>query len=106
MTEERGELQDKIDCLVTQLRKIVSSTTGFSASEMMFGRDIITRLNVLADRSGIRHRIVGGIQINQFNVGRRVQARNYYEKDKWTTGKVLSRKGNVTYEVQMEHGQT
>lgn len=42
--------------------------------ELKFGRDIKTRLNVLADRSGIKHRIGGHPQRRQFNVDQRAES--------------------------------
>lgn len=60
----------------------------------MFERDIRTRLNVLADRSDIKHRILGSTQRRQFNAGQTVQARNYYGKNKWNTRKAFLKKGN------------
>lgn len=61
----------------------------------MFGRDIRTRFNVLVDRSGIKHRILGRTQRKQFNAGQTVQARNYYGKNKWNTRKAFIRKEMV-----------
>ncbi|XP_054283456.1 uncharacterized protein LOC129000518 [Macrosteles quadrilineatus] len=49
MSEDKGDLQHKIDLLVTQLRKAPNST-GLSAYVLMFGRDIRTKLNVMADK--------------------------------------------------------
>lgn len=83
MNEELGELQsiDGFSCLVSTTEKVLSSTTGVSAFELMFGRDKRILFYVLSDRSDMKHRIVGSIQRNQFDVGQRVQARNYYGKD-------------------------
>lgn len=106
MTEEQGEIQDKIDRLVTQLRKVPSSTTGLSAYKLMFGRDIRTKLNILADMNGIKRNTVRIVPKRRFEVGQRVKARDYYGKDKWKTGIVVSRKGDVMYVVNMEHGPT
>ncbi|XP_054276477.1 uncharacterized protein K02A2.6-like [Macrosteles quadrilineatus] len=104
MVGERGDIQTKIDALVTQLRKAPSSTTGMSAYKMMFGRDIRTKLNVMSDKterfSVKEQRKIG----RQFSVGQKVQARNYTSKEKWRLGEIISRVGNVMYRIKMDNG--
>ncbi|XP_054287784.1 uncharacterized protein K02A2.6-like [Macrosteles quadrilineatus] len=104
MVGERGDIQTKIDALVTQLRKAPSSTTGMSAYKMMFGRDIRTKLNVMSDKterfSVKEQRKIG----RQFSVGQKVQARNYASKEKWRLGEIISRVGNVMYRIKMDNG--
>ncbi|XP_054283452.1 uncharacterized protein K02A2.6-like [Macrosteles quadrilineatus] len=103
MVGERGDIQTKIDALVTQLRKAPSSTTGMSAYKMMFGRDIRTKLNVMSDKTEwfrVEQRKMG----RQFSVGQKVQARNYASKEKWRLGEIISRVGNVMYRIKMDNG--
>ncbi|XP_054281226.1 uncharacterized protein K02A2.6-like [Macrosteles quadrilineatus] len=103
MVGERGDIQTKIDALVTQLRKAPSSTTGMSAYKMMFGRDIRTKLNVMSDKTEwfrVEQRKIG----RQFSVGQKVQARNYASKEKWRLGEIISRVGNVMYRIKMDNG--
>ncbi|XP_054257058.1 uncharacterized protein K02A2.6-like [Macrosteles quadrilineatus] len=106
MSEDKGDLQHKIDLLVTQLRKAPNST-GLSAYVLMFGRDIRTKLNVMADKVEWNKKTMSEHKLKRnFQVGQRVLVRNYSSKVKWKEGKIISRTGNVMFKVKTDTGLT
>ena len=82
--------------------------TGRSPAELLFGRQLRTRLDLLRpslddtvrDRQQTQVEAAGGA-VRQFRVGDAVWARNYSGSSRWRSGRVVSQTGPVSYEVDV-----
>lgn len=109
LQDEKGSMDIKLQYFLMQLRKSLNST-GKCSYELMFGRNIRTRLDLMLPITKPTR-----LEVNSnyspkryFNVGDRVQALNYSKSEscgtEWSFGKVAAREGNVTYLLEMDNG--
>ena len=87
------------------------ASTGRTPAEMLFGRSIRTRLNLLVPTaedalrdSAERQRTAAGGRARAFGVGAEVWARCYGGPHKWIRGRVVTQTGPVSYEVDVGRG--
>lgn len=88
------------------------ASTGRTPAEMLFGRNIRTRLNLLIptaedalrDSAERQHMAAGG-RARSFDDGAEVWARCYSGPQKWVRGRVVTRTGPVSYEVDVGRGR-
>lgn len=87
-------------------RSTPHSVTGQPPSELLFGRRIRTRLDLVRPdlKSKITRRTEGVLQTKLFSIGDRVLARDYrnVHKPGWMQGVIVSKSSPVTYDVQVE----
>ena len=105
-----GEAERFVQTFKSGIRNYAHGTTGKSPAEMMFGRCIRTRLDLLhptaketepkktEPREGTKARL------REFQVGTCVWMRNYMGRPKWLPGFVTARTGPVSYRIDC-HGQ-
>ena len=84
------------------------AVTGRAPAEMMFGRNLRTRLNALVPSADAdlraaadRQRQGAGGRHREFALGATVWARNYSGSSKWMRGTVAARSGPVSYEIDV-----
>lgn len=102
MEEEPGDLDAKLDRLLIQYRKAPNSTTNQSPSELMFGRQIRTRLDLLKRNLTVEKNEQAPNEpvTREFEAGEKVQVRSYRNhREKWSFGTVFARIGLAQYEV-------
>lgn len=104
---EPGDLNSKLCRLLMTYRKTPNSSTGISPSELLFKREIRTRIDLvkrdlLEGRTKERQNAMN-LNFRNFHVGEKVQARFYDNKTcKWKFGIIWSRKGDLHYEVMID----
>lgn len=106
MQDERGDINLKLCRLLMQLRK-VPNDTGECSYTLMFGRNIRTRLDamMLSEQNHFDNSHESRMKVKRsFEVGSRVQARNYTSAGKWCFGNVIEREGLLHYKIKMDNG--
>ncbi|GJQ72499.1 hypothetical protein Trydic_g3570 [Trypoxylus dichotomus] len=91
--------------MLMQYRIMPLSSTNQSPSELMFGRHLRSRLNLLLPEEAKIEKVNEGKKIREFQVGERVHCRNYGQTVKWRFGKVLKRTGKLHYGVILDDGR-
>ena len=84
------------------------AVTGRTPAEMLYGRNLRTRLNLLVPSADVtlraarvdQHLAAGG-RVREFQLGAAVWARAYSGRQKWIRGKVVARPGPGSYEVDV-----
>ncbi|XP_043242512.1 uncharacterized protein K02A2.6-like [Amphibalanus amphitrite] len=86
------------------------AATGRTPAEMLFGRNLRTRMNLMVPSAETalqaardRQRETAGGRSREFAVGATVWARSYDGRQKWVRGTVVARPGPVSYEVDVGH---
>ena len=109
-----GTVQDRIARLLFHYRITPHTTTGLSPSEMLFGRKLRSRLDLLKPNL---QQNVQEKQLKQkkdrdrrcrprhLEEGESVFAKNYGSGEKWLPGTIVSKKGPVSFEVELSSGQ-
>lgn len=101
MANEEGSLQDKLNKFLMTYRKTPNSATGLSPAEMMFKRLYRTRIDLVKrDERENEDKNDNILIYKEFNRGDRVQIR-MYDSNKWKFGKIISRRGKLHYEVEV-----
>jgi len=102
MMDEIGSLNVKLCRFLIQNRKTVNSSTGRSPAELMLGRPIRTRLDLMRVHN-TREFCVPDKQSRFFNVGDKVQCRYYGNPTiKWKYGVVNKKLGDLHYEINID----
>ena len=108
----RAKSEDRkqaLDQFLLHYRTTSHGTTGKSPAEMMFGRRIRTRLDLLhpspkhTNFKSQREKDSRS-KLREFQVGNHVWMRNYLGKPRWLPGVVTARTGPVSYRIRC-HGQ-
>ncbi|XP_008481824.1 uncharacterized protein K02A2.6-like [Diaphorina citri] len=107
MHDEKGDVEYKLSQILIQLRK-VPNADGKSPYDLMFQREVRTDFHVMfrseqeeRENQGSRNRREPR---RKFDVGDRVQVRNYTREGKWKFGRVLRREGRLHYQVELDEG--
>lgn len=82
--------------------------TGKSPAELMFGRKLNSRLNLLFPRikENIENDEIKNMKITQFEVGESVAVREYLDKNiKWRFGKIIEKLGKLHYRIKLNDGK-
>ena len=84
------------------------AVTGRTPAELLYGRNLRTRLNLLIPSANDTlqaarqdQHIAAGGQVREFQLGASVWVRSYGTRQKWVRGKVVARPGPVSYEVDI-----
>ena len=105
-----GKVETNLQTILCKYRNMPHAVTGVAPAELMFGRKLRIRLNLL--KSSIKNCKPENhfgydtftVQKNFFQ-GERVTARNYHSKEKWLPGYVKERVGKIHYLIKMDNGQ-
>ena len=109
-----GTLNDKLSRLLFTYRITPHSTTGISPSELLMGRKLKSRFDLLKPNIAVR---VEQKQQEQerthdfhavsrtFQEGDTVYARDFRQGQSWLTGTIVKCSGPVSYEVKTDDGQ-
>ena len=106
-----GSWEHRLAWFLLTYRTTPHSTTGVSPSELMFGRQLRTRMDLLRPDLGghVRSRQEqqkkdhdAHVQLREFAVGARVFVRNFGRGPLWLPGVVKELMGPVSYTVELE----
>lgn len=108
MMGEKGTLNMKLSRFLIANRRAPHSTTGKPPAELMLGRNIKTRLDLIRPSDIDKTvRKEEEIKVRTFQPGDSVVFRVYNNKgQKWSRGIIKNRLGRVIYIIQMEDGST
>ena len=107
--EQSTNVDQALPQFLLRYRTTPHSTTGKIPAEMMFGRKIRTRLDLLHPTSDATRKAnfqtdsqTGSNQkkLRKFEVGTPVWMRNYLGKPKWMSGIVIAKTGPVSYKIR------
>ena len=112
--ESEGDLNLRLSKTLLNYLLAPQSTTGVSPSELLLGRRIRTRLDLLKPHTADRVERRQSQQKAQhdtrarprkFELGETVFVKNFGPGQKWLPGKVVEMTGPVSYRVEMEDGR-
>ncbi|XP_008486095.1 uncharacterized protein K02A2.6-like [Diaphorina citri] len=107
MHDEKGDVEYKLSQILIQLRK-VPNADGKSPYDLMFQREVRTDFHVMFRSEEENRENQEGRNRREprrkFDVGDRVQVRNYTREGKWKFGRVLRREGRLHYQVELDEG--
>ena len=107
-------LAEKIARFLFQYRITPQSTTGVSPAELLMGRRLRSRLDLIRPNSAALVEAKQQQQkeahdrtasIRTFSEGEAVYARNFSQGEKWIPGRILKRTGPLSFRIQLEQGQ-
>ena len=107
---EPGTLNQKLASFLLSYRTTPHTLTGAAPAELMFGRNLRTRLDVL--KPNLHNRVnkrtsasaITSKEPRELAVGDRVLVRDYRQaKESWIEGVVIQKLGPVTYKVQVDN---
>ena len=112
---KEGTILDKIACFLFSCRNIPHSTTGVSLAELMFGRQLHSRLDLL--RPSLESRVEHNQQRQkeghdqharerQFSVSDCVYVCNFGQGELWLPGIISEVTGPVSYTIELTDGRT
>lgn len=105
MADEPGDSHTNLCRFLLQNRKVINSSTGRSPAEMMFKRNIRTKIDLLkVSQAPEPNEVLKNLR--QFTPGDGVQIRDYRGHQKWKFGSVVSRIGVCHYLVSVNGGST
>ena len=110
-----GTVSDKASRLLFHYRITPHTITGLTPSEMLIGRTLHSTLDLL--KPDVRQRVIQKQSKQKLNhdkhcksqifpEGERVLAKNLGQGKKWLPGKIVSQKGPVTFEIELEDGRS
>ena len=115
MSEISKPVKEKLAKFLIANRNTPHSTTGVSPAQLLLGRPLRTRLDLVKPnlnrkmvnqqhQQSIRAANEKGRQCRQFEVGDRVMSRDYRGDLKWRWGLVVRKTGPLMYEVEVAPG--
>lgn len=113
--QSTGSIHDKIARTLFQYRITPHSTTGTTPAEMLMGRRLRSRLDLL--KPNLEQKVTEKQQQLKsfhdnhcrnctFSVGEKVFTRNHQKGKKWLSGRIVSETGPVSFKVMLEDGKT
>ena len=103
-------MQHKLDRFLLAYRTAPHATTEVSPAELLFGRNLRTRLDLLMPN--VKRKVDGKLlqdeskQLTVLSEGQKVWIRNYRPGPKWLSGTVLESQGPLLYKVETTNNQT
>jgi len=109
---EHGSVQTKLSKFLLKYRTALNSTTGESPAKLFMGRQLRTRLDLIVPdlKQDVINKQTDQVQSRKasampnFDIGESVLIRDYRGDDKWMTGVVKSKHGQMTYRVSTNKG--
>ena len=110
-----GTVSDRLARFLFQYRITPHTTTGVSPAEMLFGRRLRSRLDLL--KPSVHQRVEERQRQQQryrdqhsrtvtFTVGEKVFIKNFRPGRKWLPGHIHHQRGPVSFEIELEDGRT
>ena len=112
--QSTGTLNDKISRMLFQYRITPHSTTGMAPAEMLMGRRLRSRLDLL--KPSTEQRVANKQQQQRethdkhcrkctFSVGEKVFVKNHHRGNKWLPGSIVKETGPVSFQVKLKDGR-
>ena len=112
--QSSGSIHDKIARVLFQYRTTPHSTTGITPAELLLGRKLRSRLDLLKPNIGQKVAAKQQQQKNfhdthcrerTFSVGERVFIKNNAKGQKWIPGSITKQTGPVSFKVKLHNGK-
>lgn len=94
-----GDMQREITKILLAYRRAIHPATGKSPAMAMFGRQIQSRLDLMLPKPDKIEKLNAP---KHFTVGERVAVRDYLSNDKWQFGRILSKLGELHYDIKLD----
>ena len=109
-----GSISDQLSRMLLQYRITPHSTTGLSPAELLMGRKLHSRLDLLKPR--IDKRVLGkqerqktdhdkNVRDRFFSKEEKVFAKNHGKGDKWLYGEIVEKSGPLSFKVKLDDGR-
>ena len=102
ISNSEGALQT----ILMQYRKMPHASTGIAPAELMLGRPIKSRLDLMLPAISKRTNTIVEPAVPQFQAGDRVSCRNYNTSGKWKFGRIIKKIGKLHYSIKLDDGRT
>lgn len=103
MKHEGNSRELELAKMLLQYRKMPHSLTKQSPSQLMFGREIRSRLDLIKPNGDcIVKETIKDNNVRKFNLGIRVAVRDYVTKYKWMYGKIIEKLGTMHYLIRLD----
>ena len=104
MANEPGSLHEKLHAFLFKYR-ITPLSCGKSPSEIMFGYNIRTKLDLIRPQTRCKNNAAIPKCKKTYKVGSRVQSRNYFGTLMWKYGTITKQLGKLHFLVQLDDGR-
>lgn len=107
MNCNKSDIENKLQLILFQYRIMPHAETQSSPSQMLFGKQIRSRLDLLLPTNNdnrTQTTINDNKNVIQFNIGTRVECRNYVDSVKWLFGTIKKQIGKLHYLIQLDDG--
>ncbi|XP_071579209.1 uncharacterized protein [Temnothorax nylanderi] len=105
MSTSKELVQLNLQKFLLQYRRTPHTTTNKSPSELMFGRQIRSRLDFLKPLNLEKSDINSDKLVISLVVGQRVACRDYLSNQKWRFGRVKEKLGKLHYLIHLDDGR-
>jgi len=110
-----GTLSDRIARFLFQYRITPHTTTGLSPAEMLLGRNIRSRLDLL--KPNLEQKVAEKqrrqqfdhdkhFRVHQFSIGNKVFVTNQGRRETWLPGHIIESSGPMSFKVQLQDART
>ncbi|XP_017875587.1 uncharacterized protein K02A2.6-like [Ceratina calcarata] len=102
-----GDFENDLQDILLQYRITPHTVTGVSPAQLMFKRDIRSKLDLMKPclRKVKESSFNENKKIREFKLNQRVEARNYGGNELWLFGRVTERTGRLHYKITLDDGR-
>lgn len=105
MLQETGNLHEKLTRFLLKFR-ITPLACGKTPAEILYGYNLRTTLDLIRPKERVTNTAKQPVFSKGYNMGDRVQSRNYVGYSLWKYGTVVKRLGRLHYLVELDEGYT
>ncbi|XP_065224383.1 uncharacterized protein K02A2.6-like [Planococcus citri] len=102
-TTDTQMLRNLVSSILRKYR-ITPLENGQTPSQLVFQKDINTRLNLLLPKNANPPSQKSNLKVKTFKLGERVQSRNYTSSSLWKYGVIVEKLGKLHYLVELDDG--
>ncbi|XP_063825507.1 uncharacterized protein K02A2.6-like [Ostrinia nubilalis] len=100
-----NNIHEKLNHFLHQYRITPHTTTKKSPADLLFSYKVRSRLSLLLPKPNVNNGQNNYNVLRKLQVGDRVIARNYSDREKWKFGTILNKLGSLHYTVELDSGE-
>ncbi|XP_065207016.1 uncharacterized protein K02A2.6-like [Planococcus citri] len=101
-TDKIGSFQERLNRVLLSYRRAPNVVTGKSPAELLFGRKIRSRISLVLPVKKSDTKLPSNVK-RKFDIGDLVHFRLYSGSQKWSTGKIQKKAGDVIYYIRFNN---